>query len=184
MPRVASAASCRNVCRLQVDVAEGGSAAAKLKAALTSAEQEDCDVFFRLKGRSKHTGNVTALGQGFVSLREMMREQRDLIAKEVGLRGKAGDVGTLTISLVGYEVLRGSAPPQLKDPTSWESAEHHRDIEFAAVDDMQLGVNDLRLEEATWRDPGIGQLWVEVFIYGFHFVQFENAQLRTASHAP
>ena len=39
----------------------------------------------------------------------------------------------LVVSLLGYEVLRAAAPPL----SSWERASHHRDLEFAAVDDIQ-----------------------------------------------
>jgi len=100
---------------------------------LVSQNQEDGDVYFHLKGRTRAGGNTRELGQGFVNLRELLREERDLLLKEIPLRGRGGDAGTLVVSLLGYEVLRAAAPPL----SSWERASHHRDLEFAAVDDIQ-----------------------------------------------
>ena len=67
-----------------VAVAPGSKAQAELSNALRSADEQDTDVYFTLKTRG--ASGERELGQGYVNLRSLLRDQRDIRSTDVKLQ--------------------------------------------------------------------------------------------------
>lgn len=91
------------------DIAPDSAEQAALRDALTSADEQDADVYFELKTLDAR-GQERELAQGFVNLRALLAEGRDAVSTSVRMQGKDRQpAATLRVSLVALEALRAAS---------------------------------------------------------------------------
>jgi len=157
-----------------VGVAPGSRAQQELQKALRSADEQESDVYFSLKTRDGR-GQEKELGQGYVSLRKLARDGRNLVSEPVTLQGpKGASVGTLTVSVLAAETLQAAlgtaAPTNAADAFLGRGA-----AAGARADSMQVKVGVLALSPAVRQDASVTDVWVEVDLLDLA----DAAQLRT-----
>ena len=97
-----------------LSVAAGSRALQELQKVLRSSDEQEADVYFALKTHGAG-GKERELGQGYVNLRQLLRDARNMVGAQVSLAGPQGSAGTLTVSVVALEALkaasRAAVPP-------------------------------------------------------------------------
>ena len=173
-----------------VGVAPGSRAQQELQKALRSADEQESDVYFSLKTRDGR-GQEKELGQGYVSLRKLARDGRNLVSEPVTLQGpKGASVGTLTVSVLAAETLQAAlgtaAPTNAADAfLGRPSASLPRDGSSAppSLDDqLSIRVETLSLAASYQRDPRQRRFYVSIeFLGGKEFSSPEVAKAATVA---
>ena len=88
------------------ELAAAGKQAQLLQQALRSSDEQDADVYFLLKMPDVRSRDGKELGQGFVNLREMLKQNADVSHQGLRLHGALGNVGTLTVSVCAVRAMR------------------------------------------------------------------------------
>ena len=157
-----------------VGVAPGSREQQELANALRSSDEQDADVYFALKTRG--ASGERELGQGYVNLRSLLRDQRDIRSAGVKLQSAQGNVGTLTVSVLALEALRAaSAPPPPGTAPVDAFLGKSSSAPSGRSDAVRVDVSRLSLSPAVTKDTSVTDLYVEVDLFGLG----DPASLRT-----
>jgi len=138
---------------------DGSTELAKLRTALVTKDEQDSDVYFTVKARDPR-GDVHELGQAFVNLEQMGRENKDKDGSiDVVAPKGAVIVGSLNVSVSALGVMRRAR--------AFKPA--------AAADAVRVEVGGLALSSAVRQDASVTDIWVEVDLLDLA----SAAQLRT-----
>ena len=138
---------------------DGSAELAKLRAALVTKDEQDSDIYFTVKARDPR-GKVDELGQAFVNLEQMGREnkEKDGSIDVISPKG-ANVVASLNVSVSALGVMRRAR--------AYKPA--------AAADAVRVEVGGLTLSSAVRQDASVTEVWVEVDLLELA----SAAQLRT-----
>ena len=133
-----------------VSLAPGSRAQQELQKALKTGDNEDSDIYFVLKGRTPQ-GTERELGEGFVLLTDLLRDDADKVRVALPLKSKGGGGATLMVSVLGVEALRRmrTTPAAAAQP-----------------DALRIDVGDLTLAGPAKSDAKIAELFVEIDALG------------------
>ena len=92
---------------LSVPVASGSKQQSALRAALSSSQEQDSDVYFVVKTLTARN-QEREVGQGYLNLQTLLRDGRDAASVSLPLQGKQGAAGQLVVSLSALDALRGA----------------------------------------------------------------------------
>ena len=136
-----------------LSVAAGSRALQELQRVLRSREEQDSDVFFALKTHGVG-GKERELGQGYVNLRQLLKDARNMEGAQVSLAGPQGSAGRLTVSVVGLQALQAASSGA---PTSAADAFLGRGVGTGA-DTLRVAVGGMALAEMLKMNKGITHL--------------------------
>ena len=169
-----------------VGVAPGSREQQELANALRSADEQDADVYFALKTRG--ASGERELGQGYVNLRSLLRDQRDIRSTDVKLQSGQGSAGTVTVSVLALEALRAASAPAAAGvapgvalgvapgvaPVDAFLGKSSSTV-GGRSDAVRVDVSRLSLSPAVTKDTSVTDLYVEVDLFGLG----DPASLRT-----
>ena len=137
-----------------VSLAPGSRAQQELQKSLKSGNNEDSDIYFVLKGRTPQ-GTERELGEAFVNLTDLLRDDADKVRVALPLKSKGGGGPTLMVSVLGVDALRRMGTT----PAAGAAG-------AAQPDALRIDVRDLTLAGPAKSDTKIAELFVEIDALG------------------
>ena len=137
-----------------VSLAPGSRAQQELQKSLKSGNNEDSDIYFVLKGRTPQ-GTERELGEAFVNLTDLLRDDADKVRVALPLKSKGGGGPTLMVSVLGVDALRRMGTT----PAAGAAG-------AAQPDALRIDVRDLTLAGPAKGDTMIAKLFVEIDALG------------------
>lgn len=163
-----------------VGVPAGSRQQATLRSALVSTDKEEAVILFNVKsapisvsGRPAPANAAVAVATGFVNLRDVLAQGRDLLDTPVAINSKDGPAGTLKASVVALDALRAAVPASVLAQFAQPGAPPPG-APPAAATAVRVEVGALQLNPKLRADPEVGELWVEI-----DFVAIDPAEVPT-----
>ena len=146
-----------------VTIAPGSKEQDTLRSAMDAADEQESDVYFELKTSAR--GKETQVGQGFLNLRKLLEQNKDMISVPVALQGRKGPAGTLKVSVIALEAL-GAVSGAPAATAASAAAEPGLADDAGGVPELRVEVGNFTISQALRNNIDVSELWVEVDVLG------------------